>query len=99
MKHIVPALFLPPSLLHPHGTSDICKVCLQLLRHMATMPNLFVTLTADEVSGTKWVEIVDLEAFLQKFNRSFDFSDAPMECVAAIFHQRLLNFLKQHALV
>lgn len=55
------------------------------------MPHLFLTLTADEVSETRWQEVIHLEAFLQRFNTSFTWKDAPVECTK-IFLARFNNF-------
>ncbi len=40
------------------------------------LPSFFMTLTADEVSGpeTRWEEISDMEAFMDRFNAGFDWS-------------------------
>jgi hypothetical protein len=53
------------------------------LLHMVSefgMPSFFLTLTADEASPLKWDEIHDLEHFLHRFNASFTYKDAPVEC-------------------
>jgi hypothetical protein len=58
------------------------------------MPTLFLTLTADEVSGElRWSEINNLESKLDKFHAGLSWNDAPVEC-AAIFHQRVQAFMK-----
>ena len=43
----------------------------------------------------RWKEIDTLEAALRKFNASFNFANAPVEC-ATLFHERCQLFLKQY---
>lgn len=50
------------------------------------MPSLFLTLTSDEVSDTKWTEISDIESFLERFACGLNFADAPVECTR-VFHE------------
>lgn len=61
------------------------------------MPDFFLTLTADEHSNLKWKEIDDLEEMLHRFNNSYSYSDAPVEC-AQHFVQRLNDFMTTHIL-
>ena len=61
------------------------------------MPSLFLTLTSDEVSSTKWPEITELEALLRKTHPTATWNDMPVEC-ALLFHKRLQNFLRTHIL-
>jgi len=90
MKYKVPAT-LPGSPLWFKGHLD------NLLYRVSRngMPTLFMTLTADEVSNLRWQEIVDLEAFLQRFANGLTYTDAAVEC-AALFVRRCRAFLKQH---
>ena len=59
------------------------------------LPNFFLTLTADEHSNLKWAEMHDLEEMLHRFNNSFTYADAPVEC-AQHFLRRLDDFLKSN---
>jgi hypothetical protein len=60
------------------------------------MPTLFLTLTADEVSGDlRWQEIKDLDAFMEKFNAGLNWQNAPVEC-ATMFHERLQSFMDSY---
>ena len=61
------------------------------------MPSFFLTLTSDEISSTRWVEIVDLEKVVKKMNREFSWKDCPVEC-ASLFHERLQRFMKEFIL-
>ena len=66
------------------------------------MPTAFFTLTADEVSDTCFVEVKDLESFLnQMLHGSEDgratFADAPVECSRA-FLARLKVFMQDYVL-
>ncbi|PNH12316.1 ATP-dependent DNA helicase PIF1 [Tetrabaena socialis] len=56
------------------------------------MPSLFLTLTADELSPTRWPEVQSLEEELLRYSQDFTFSDAPAEC-AALFHKRCQAFM------
>lgn len=55
------------------------------------MPSLFLTLTADEISETRWSEIQALEAILQNIDQRLTYDNCPVEC-GALFHQRLWSF-------
>ncbi|DBA91865.1 TPA: hypothetical protein ACH3X1_015999 [Trebouxia sp. C0004] len=59
------------------------------------LPGFFLTLTADEHSDLRWSEIKDLEEMLHRFNESYTYGDAPVEC-AALFMRRLDDFMKLH---
>jgi hypothetical protein len=61
------------------------------------LPSFFFTLTADEVTKTRWPEIGHMEKILRQFNREFTWNDAPIEC-AALLHARLQAFLKEFIL-
>jgi hypothetical protein len=62
------------------------------------LPQLFLTLTADEMSKTKWPEIAHLNEFLQStYNSKFDWKSAPGEC-CHIFHDRFQKFLRRYIL-
>ena len=61
------------------------------------MPHLFVTLTADEVSDSRWAEIDGMEDILVSINRSLTYKNAPAEC-CKVFMSRFFRFLNQHLL-
>jgi hypothetical protein len=62
------------------------------------MPNLFVTLTADELSELKWSCIRDLEEFANsRLLAGMDWHDMPIEC-ARLFHDRMMHLLHEHIL-
>jgi hypothetical protein len=65
--------------------------------HHRGMPSAFLTLTADEVSPTRWDEVDDLEEFLEKFGRGLEWHDAPVEN-ARLFHLRVTEFLDRFVL-
>lgn len=65
--------------------------------HRLGLPFLFLTLTCDEVSHLRWQEIDDLENFLTRFNSSFTYRDAPVEC-SALFVKRCQRFMRDHVL-
>ncbi|KAL0022698.1 hypothetical protein WJX77_003008 [Trebouxia sp. C0004] len=54
-----------------------------------------VTELGDEHSDLRWSEIKDLEEMLHRFNESYTYGDAPVEC-AALFMRRLDDFMKLH---
>lgn len=62
------------------------------------MPHLFLTLTSDEMSSTRWPEIDTLEALLRRVHPDASFRDAPVEC-AQLFHARLWAFLTRHIIL
>lgn len=59
------------------------------------LPDFFVTVTADEVSESKWLEIEDLTMLLRAFNTELTWADAPVEC-ARLFHDRLQRFARKY---
>lgn len=61
------------------------------------LPSLFLTLTTDEVSETRWCEIEQIEALIQTMNSQFTWEDCPVECVV-VFHIRLKAFLNKYIL-
>ena len=61
------------------------------------MPALFLTLTADEVSDTRWQEIKDIEEMVKRFNSNYTWKDAPVEC-ARMFHERTQRFMNKFVL-
>lgn len=61
------------------------------------LPFLFMTLTVDDVSSTKWQEYVDLEARLAKIHPSLTPPNAPVE-QATLFHHRFSNFFSNYVL-
>lgn len=62
------------------------------------MPSLFLTLTADEISDTRWSEIAALEQLLSNIDHRLTYDNCPVEC-AALFHQRLWSFLEQYIIL
>lgn len=61
------------------------------------LPDFFVTVTADEISETRWTEIDDLSTLLRTFNTELTWADAPVEC-ARLFHERLQRFTRRFLL-
>lgn len=61
------------------------------------LPLLFMTLTVDDVSSTKWQEYIDLEDMLKKIHPSFTPANAPVE-QATLFHHRFSNFFDKYIL-
>ncbi|KAG2482459.1 hypothetical protein HYH03_018605 [Edaphochlamys debaryana] len=58
------------------------------------MPSLFLTLTADEVSDTRWPEVQNINEKLQDFCSGFTWKDAPAEN-AYLFHCRCKAFMHE----
>jgi ATP-dependent DNA helicase PIF1 len=87
LKHSVPSAMPGSPTWHRNHFKDL----LVYVEHYG-MPDLFLTLTSDEVSETKWTEVKQLEELLQKTYPNLTFQDAPIEC-ATIFHERLWAFL------
>ena len=56
------------------------------------VPDLFMTLTADETSEFRFEEMDALDAFMERFDRSLTWRDAPVEC-ARLFLSRYGGFL------
>ncbi|KAG2496073.1 hypothetical protein HYH03_005992 [Edaphochlamys debaryana] len=56
------------------------------------MPIIFLTVTADELSMTRWGEVAAMEEHLDKFCSSFTWKDAPAEN-AYLFHKRVWFFM------
>jgi hypothetical protein len=52
--------------------------------HNFGMPTLFLTLTMDDISRTKWQPVLEAEAYLTSFNHSFDYADAHSRNVSPI---------------
>jgi hypothetical protein len=96
MRHVVkwkmPATVIGSPKYHRDALLD-----LKALVQRAGMPTLFVTLTADEVSGTRWEEINDLETFMERFAQGFKYSDVPVEC-AAHFIDRFKTLMRRDIL-
>ena len=61
------------------------------------LPFLFMTLTVDDVSSTKWTEYTDLEEILKQYHPSLTYQNAPAEC-ALLFHHRFTNFFDSYIL-
>ncbi len=58
------------------------------------VPDLFMTLTADETSQLRFEEINGLDAFLERFGASLNWQDAPVEC-SRLFLGRYKAFMKE----
>ena len=65
--------------------------------HNFGMPTLFLTLTMDDISRYKWQPVLEAEAYLNSFNQSFDYADAPVE-MCHLFKQRLDDFMSNFVL-
>eukprot|EP00882_Tetradesmus_deserticola_P001750 GHRQ01001880.1.p1 GENE.GHRQ01001880.1~~GHRQ01001880.1.p1 ORF type:complete len:1314 (+),score=134.67 GHRQ01001880.1:549-3944(+) len=61
------------------------------------MPHLFLTLTADELSELMWSEVTDMTELLKRFNNSYTFKNAPVEC-SKLFVQRVTDFMNHYIL-
>jgi hypothetical protein len=61
------------------------------------LPKFFMTLTADELSATRWPEMRQIDEVLARLNKDFNWSDAPVGC-ARIFVARLNEFMKTQIL-
>ena len=89
---------LPPQL---NGSPAFFKAQLKNLQAMVRqygMPTLFLTLTADEVSATKWTECSQAQAlFSEVLNKPVSAYDMPVEN-ARIFMHRFDNFMKDYIL-
>lgn len=59
------------------------------------MPHLFVTLTSDEFSETRWPAFANLDQVLQRISKTLSWRDTPIES-ARIFRARLRKFWKMH---
>jgi hypothetical protein len=87
LKHTVPAsVFGSPQ----YWRSNLLDL-LQLVQEWG-MPHFFLTLTADECSELRWAEINDLTELLHRFNNSYTFENAPVECTHH-FVRRLNDFM------
>ena len=60
-----------------------------------TLPGLFLTLTADEHSPTRWPEMDALESVLHEINPALTWQDAPVEA-ARIFVDRVNAFMQKY---
>lgn len=92
LKHTVPACMPGSPAFYRTNLLDL----LQLVEQWG-MPSFFLTLTADEGSDMCWPEMQDLTTFLHKFNSSFTFQNAPVECTAH-FLKRLDDFMDTYIL-
>lgn len=61
------------------------------------MPSLFLTLTADEMTDTRWDEVIELERLARLNNTEFSWKDCPVEC-ARLFVERTERFMAEHVL-
>lgn len=61
------------------------------------MPQFFLTLTADEMTSSRWQEVGDLESILRRFKQSATWQNAPVECLR-LFRSRLKKFFKDFIL-
>ena len=96
MKHIM-KWKVPPKI---EGSPRCHREALENLLTLAAkfgMPNLMVTLTADDSSEVRWKEIEDLERILNLFGPGFAHSQAPGEC-AAQFIGKFNKLLKEDIL-
>ena len=59
--------------------------------------SLMMTLTADEMSDTRWPEVQQLEALAKRVNRDLTWKDVPVECTR-LFVERTERFMKRHVL-
>ena len=75
---------------HSHHLKDL--VC--MVQHWG-LPSFFLTLTCDEVSDTRWLEIDDLERLVKSMNNSATWKDCVVEC-AMLFHNRIQIFLRKY---
>jgi hypothetical protein len=92
-KHTIPSDVKGSPAWHKKQLANL----LCLVQHHG-MPHIFLTLTADEVSESRWdPEITHLEALLQRFNSSFTWRDAPVEN-AVLFHRRVAQFMEDYIL-
>jgi ATP-dependent exoDNAse (exonuclease V) alpha subunit len=92
-KHTIPSTVKGCPAWHKRQLSNL----LCLVEHHG-MPHLFLTLTSDEATEMRWEpEMSALEGLLRKFNKSFTWQDAPVEC-AAMFHRRVTDFMNDHIL-
>lgn len=61
------------------------------------LPDIFLTVTADEVSESRWAEVNDLCDLLRRIKLNLDWTDAPVES-ARLSHERLTNFMNGYVL-
>ncbi|GAX77275.1 hypothetical protein CEUSTIGMA_g4721.t1 [Chlamydomonas eustigma] len=89
MKHVLPATIPGSPAWHYNALQDLLAVV-----NENGMPDLFWTVTMDEVSELKWQPVRDMEALLKNFCNSMSFKDAPVEC-ARLFDEKLQRAIKQ----
>ncbi|GAX86458.1 hypothetical protein CEUSTIGMA_g13868.t1 [Chlamydomonas eustigma] len=89
MKHVLPATIPGSPAWHYNALQDLLAVV-----NENGMPDLFWTVTMDEVSELKWQPVKDMEVLLKKFCQSMSFKDAPVEC-ARLFDEKLQRAIKQ----
>ena len=77
---------------HRENLETLLTVC-----HSMGLPNLLVTLTADDKSEVRWTEIDDLERVLHLFNEELTFADAPVEC-SEVFVARFKKLMEEDIL-
>jgi hypothetical protein len=92
LKFSIPSSLSGSPAWHRKNLADL----LQMVKDLG-MPAFFLTLTADESSEMKWSEITNLESFMQQFNASFTYADAPVECTKH-FVSRVQRFMKDFIL-
>ncbi|KAG2485202.1 hypothetical protein HYH03_016091 [Edaphochlamys debaryana] len=93
LRHII-RYELPATM--PHTPSWHRRHLLDLLALVDRwgMPTCFLTITADELSRTRWCEIDSMEGFLRSYCSSFTWRDASAEN-AYLFHRRCQLFMKR----
>ncbi|GAX85815.1 hypothetical protein CEUSTIGMA_g13230.t1 [Chlamydomonas eustigma] len=89
MKHVLPATIPGSPAWHYNALQDLLAMV-----NENGMPDLFWTVTMDEVSELKWQPVKDMEALLKNFCNSMSFKDAPVE-FARLFDEKLQRAIKQ----
>lgn len=94
LKHCVPRTIAGSPAWHRRNLKDLlCMV------DYWGLPQFFLTLTADELSALKWIEIEHLNHFMQSnLNGELDWRNAPVEC-CRLFCDRFQTFFKKYILL
>ena len=71
IKHVVPSAMPGTPAWHYQNLQDLFAMCEEETGN--GMPNLFWTVTMDEVSQLKWQEVKDMEDLLKSFSESFTY--------------------------
>jgi hypothetical protein len=90
VKTMVPAKVVGSPAYHRSALED-----LKCIVHHKGIPDLFVTLTADESTDMRWQEVEQLEHFLQHWLAGGNWQDLPIEN-AFLFHHRLTEFMQRY---